>query len=96
MLLEERGGDIPAIRRRHLELSLGLSSLDLAIVVAELEVAARSIPFSGSYRSPAFVRSMISSKLTSKAYLPAAAEDQDRDLLEAAHDVRAAGAPARA
>jgi acyl carrier protein len=89
MLLEERGSDIPAIRGADtLNGALGLSSLDLAIVVAELESALGIDPFSKivSITSVRSVDDLVEAYL--KAYLPRQPEDQDGDLLEAARRAR--------
>lgn len=88
MALEERGGDIPAIRGADtLNGALGLSSLDLAIVVAELESALGVDPFSRivpitSVRS---VDDLIEAYL--KAYLQHEPE-ADEGLVEAARRAR--------
>jgi acyl carrier protein len=88
MALEERGGGIPAIHGADtLNGALGLSSLDLAIVVAELESALGVDPFSRivpitSVRS---VDDLVEAYL--KAYLPPKPE-ADEDLVEAARRAR--------
>jgi acyl carrier protein len=88
MALAERGGDIPAIHGPDtLNGALGLSSLDLAIVVAELESALSVDPFSRivpitSVRS---VDDLVEAYL--KAYLPPKPE-ADEDLVEAARRAR--------
>ncbi len=89
MLLEERGGDIPAIRGADtLNGALGLSSLDLAIVVAELESALGVDPFSRivSITSVRSVDDLVEAYL--KAYLPQKPVEEDEDLLEAARRAR--------
>jgi acyl carrier protein len=89
MLLEERGGDIPAIHGADtLNGALGLSSLDLAILVAELESALGVDPFSKivSITSVRSVDDLVEAYL--KAYLPQQPEDPDGDLLEAARRAR--------
>ena len=90
MLLEERGGDVPAIHGADtLNGALGLSSLDLAIVVAELESALGVDPFSKivSITSVRSVDDLVEAYL--KAYLPQTKpEEQDEDLLEAARRAR--------
>jgi acyl carrier protein len=94
MLLEERGGDIPAIHgAATLNGALGLSSLDLAILVAELESALGVDPFSRivSITSVRSVDDVVEAYL--KAYLPQRPEEEDKDLLEAAR--RASGRRAR-
>lgn len=86
--LEARGGDIPAIHGPDtLNGALGLSSLDLAIVVAELESALGVDPFLRivpitSVRS---VDDLVEAYL--KAYLPPKPE-ADEDLIEAARRAR--------
>jgi acyl carrier protein len=95
MLLEERGGEVPAIRGSDtLNGALGLSSLDLAIVVAELESALGVDPFSRivSITSVRSVDDLVEAYL--KAYQPAKPAGDDEDLLEAAR--RARGRRARA
>lgn len=88
MLLDERGGALPAIHGPDtLNGALGLSSLDLAIVVAELESALGVDPFSRivpitSVRS---VDDLVEAYL--KAYLPQKT-DKDEDLIEAARRAR--------
>ena len=93
MLLEERGDDIPAIHGADtLNGALGLGSLDLAIVVAELESALGVDPFSKivSITSVRTVDDLVEAYL--KAYQPQTPEEND-DLLEAAG--RAQGRRAR-
>lgn len=86
--LEERGGEVPAIHGADtLNGALGLSSLDLAIVVAELESALGVDPFSRivpitSVRS---VDDLVDAYL--KAYQPQKPE-ADEDLIEAAQRAR--------
>jgi acyl carrier protein len=88
MLLQERGGAIPAIRGADtLNGALGLSSLDLAIVVAELEAALGIDPFSRivpitSVRS---VDNLVDAYV--QAYLPQEPR-ADGDLVEAARRAR--------
>ena len=88
ILLEERGGAIPAIRGADtLNGALGLSSLDLAIVVAELETALGVDPFSRivpitSVRS---VDDLVDAY--TQAYLPQE-PGADADLVEAARRAR--------
>ena len=89
MLLEERGSDVPVIHGADsLNGVLGLSSLDLAIVVAELESALGVDPFSKivSITSVRSVDDLVEAYL--KAYLPQQPENQDGDLLEAARRAR--------
>ena len=89
MLLEERGSDIPVIHGADtLNGALGLSSLDLAIVIAELESALGVDPFSKivSITSVRSVDDLVEAYL--KAYLPQQPEKQDGDLLEAARRAR--------
>ena len=89
VLLEERGGDIPAIHGADtLNGALGLSSLDLAIVVAELEAALGVDPFSKivSITSVRSVDDLVEAYL--KAYLPQQPAGKDGDLLEAARRAR--------
>jgi acyl carrier protein len=91
ILLEERDGDIPAIwGAASLNGALGLSSLDLAIVVAELESALGVDPFSKivSITSVRSVDDLVGAYL--KAYLPQPKPtERDEDLLEAAERARA-------
>jgi acyl carrier protein len=91
VLLEERGGDVPAIRgAASLNGALGLSSLDLAIVVAELEAALSVDPFSKivSITSIRSVDDLVGAY--QKAYLPQTTPtEKDEDLLEAAQRARA-------
>jgi hypothetical protein len=90
MLLEERGSEIPAIHGIDtLNGALGLSSLDLAILVAELESALSVDPFSKivSITSVRSVDDLVEAYL--KAYLPQTkSEKEDEDLLEAARRAR--------
>ena len=89
VLLEERGSDPVAIHGADtLNGVLGLSSIDLAIVVAELEFALGVDPFSKivSITSVRSVDDLVEAYL--KAYLPQQPEDQDEDLLEAARRAR--------
>jgi acyl carrier protein len=90
MLLEERGGDVPAIHGADgLNGVLGLSSLDLAIVVGELESALGVDPFSKivSITSIRSVDDLVGAYL--KAYLPQTKPtEKDEDLLEAARRAR--------
>jgi len=89
VLLEERGSDPVAIHGADtLNGVLGLSSIDLAIVVAELESALGVDPFSKiiSITSVRSVDDLVEAYL--KAYLPQQPEDQDEDLLEAARRAR--------
>jgi acyl carrier protein len=94
-LLEERGGEVPAIRGAvSLNGALGLSSLDLAIVVAELEAALGVDPFSRlvSITSIRSVDDLVGAYL--KAYSPQTTPaEKDEDLLVAAR--RAQGRRAR-
>src|SRR6516225_9386564 len=88
-LLEERGSDIPTIHGADtLNGALGLSSLDLAIVVAELESALGVDPFSRivSITSVRSVDDLVEAYL--KAYLPQKPEAEDEDLAEAARRAR--------
>jgi hypothetical protein len=88
MLLEERTGDIPAIHGPDtLNGALGLSSLDLAIVAAELESALGVDPFSKivSITSVRTVHDLVEAYV--KAYEPPRLEEDD-DLLEAARRAR--------
>jgi acyl carrier protein len=86
VLLEERGGDVPAIHGADgLNGVLGLSSLDLAIVVGELESALGVDPFSKivSITSIRSVDDLVGAYL--KAYLPQTKPtENDENLLEAA------------
>jgi acyl carrier protein len=95
MLLEERGDDVPVIHGADsLNGALGLSSLDLAIVVAELESALGVDPFSKlvSITSIRSVDDLVGAYL--EAYLPQTKPpEKDEDLLEAAR--RAHGRRAR-
>jgi acyl carrier protein len=95
VLLEERGGEVPAIQGANsLNGALGLSSLDLAIVVAELESALGVDPFSKiiSITSVRSVDDLV--EAYRKAYLPQLQPArEDADLLEAAR--RAQGRRAR-
>jgi acyl carrier protein len=95
VLLEERGNDVPAIHGADgLNGVLGLSSLDLAIVVSELESAFGVDPFSKivSITSIRSVDDLVEAYL--KAYLPQTKPtEKDEDLLEAAR--RAHGRRAR-
>ena len=87
-LLEERGDGIPTIHGADtLNGALGLSSLDLAIVVAELESALGVDPFSKivSITSVRTVDDLVEAYL--KAYQPQKPEEND-DLLEAARRAR--------
>ena len=90
MLLEERGGNVPAIYGPDsLNGALGLTSLDLAVVVAELEAALGVDPFSKivSITSVRSVDDLIEAYL--KAYLPQTKPTgADEDLLEAARRAR--------
>jgi acyl carrier protein len=89
MLLEERGADVPSIHGADtLNGALGLSSLDLAIVVAELESALGVDPFSRivSITSVRSVNDLVDAYL--KAYLPRKPEEENEDLLEAARRAR--------
>ena len=89
MLLEERGDAVPAIHGADtLNGALGLSSLDLAIVVAELESALGVDPFSRivSITSVRSVDDLVEAYL--KAYLPQKPEAEDEDLAEAARRAR--------
>jgi acyl carrier protein len=89
MLLEERGDDVPAIQgASSLNSTLGLGSLDLAIVVAELESALGVDPFSRivSITSVRTVDDLVEAYL--KAYLPQTKPTGDEDLLEAAQRAR--------
>ena len=88
MLLEERGSDIPSIHGADtLNGALGLGSLDLAIVVAELESALGVDPFSKivSITSVRSVDDLVEAYL--KAYLPQNPEE-DEDLLGAVRRAR--------
>jgi acyl carrier protein len=95
MLLEERDGDVPTIHGADsLNGVLGLSSLDLAIVVGELESALGVDPFSKivSITSIRSVDDLVGAYL--KAYQPQTKPpEMDEDLLEAAR--RARGRSAR-
>lgn len=89
MLLEERGDAVAAIRGADtLNGALGLSSLDLAIVVAELESTLGVDPFSKivSITSVRSVDDLVEAYL--KAYLPQQPEEEDEGLLEAARRAR--------
>ena len=90
MLLEERGDDVPAIHGADsLNGALGLSSLDLAIVVAELESALGVDPFSKivSITSIRSVDDLVGAYL--EAYLPhTKPPEKDEDLLEAVRRAR--------
>lgn len=89
MLLDERGGAVPAIHGADtLNGALGLTSLDLAIVVAELESALGVDPFSRivSITSVRSVDDLVEAYV--KAYLPQKAEEENEDLLEAARRAR--------
>jgi acyl carrier protein len=90
MLLEERGSDVPAIHGADsLNGGLGLSSLDLALVVAELESALGVDPFSKivSITSIRSVDDLVGAYL--RAYLPQTKPmEKDEDLLEAARRAR--------
>jgi acyl carrier protein len=95
MLLEERGDEVPAIHGANgLNGALGLSSLDLAIVVAELESTLGVDPFSKmiSITSIRSVDDLVDAYC--KAYLPQTQPArEDQDLLAAAR--RAQGRRAR-
>ena len=90
MLLEERGAEAPVVHgAASLNGALGLSSLDLAIVVAELESALGVDPFSKivSITSVRTVDDLVGAYL--KAYLPQRKPtESDEDLLEAARRAR--------
>jgi acyl carrier protein len=90
VLLEERGSDVPEIHGADtLNGVLGLSSIDLAILVAELESALGVDPFSKivSITSVRSVDDLVEAYL--KAYLPQTKpEEEDEDLLEAARRAR--------
>jgi acyl carrier protein len=90
MLLEERGGDLPTIHgSSSLNGALGLSSLDLAIVVAELESTLGVDPFSKlvSITSVRSVDDLVDAY--HKAYLPHTAPmEEDERLQEAARRAR--------
>ena len=93
MLLEERGAEAPAVHgAASSNGALGLSSLDLAIVVAELESRSASILFPRSYRSPAFVRSTTSSELTSRRICRRGSRRRATKISCRPRDERAAGA----
>jgi acyl carrier protein len=90
MLLEERGDDVPAIHGADsLNGALGLSSLDLAIVVAELESELGVDPFSKivSITSIRSVDDLVGAYL--EVYLPHTKPTrEDEDLQQAAGRAR--------